>query len=571
MLDKDTIFRLFVALIAGICGYLFFGVWYPWHFAVREQAQLLMLTPGAVLSYMQTPAWLACYLGDYLTQFFFHPRLGIFLLVGILLLTWWVGARLLRQVVDYPHIELYALFPFAAEIVMLGRLDYPLAMSFVLLLSLLFAGLCLRIQRPVVSVVVGILILPLVYGLAGFGVYLFVLTVISVELARGEFRLIYWLVLAIEAVVIPLCLGDYYQLEGKAIFCYPANERAWLIPSLTWLAVVVLLALVPRRRCYMNWKEQVSVWSLSFLLLIGGLAVTTDFHREEMLAIGVAYDRGEWAEVVHRAENLETPDLVATYYRNLALFRDGRLPEKLLDYPQPYGGQALLLLLDTLVFPDVFAVDETYFVLGDWNMARYATRQVMEICPKAQSVRGVKRLAEIYQAAGDSLAMRKYLFILEQTWFYADWAREQTIEKDTIAVVDAALGLRVPSDARETLFRLAERQPVNRAVIDFLLCYCLLERDLPSFTEAYRRWGTALYAEPPRLYAEALLLQMPLENGHKKRGQRKEKLAFGITEAQVKAYQDYRSAVRLAGNRSEALKAAYGTSYWFYYEFGNEK
>ena len=106
MLNKDTVFRLFVALVAGICGYLFFGTWYPWHFAVREQAQLLMLTPGTILSYMQEPAWLACYLGDYLTQFFFLPRLGIGLLVVVLLLTWWVGARLLRRVVDYAHIEL---------------------------------------------------------------------------------------------------------------------------------------------------------------------------------------------------------------------------------------------------------------------------------------------------------------------------------------------------------------------------------------------------------------------------------------------------------------------------------
>ena len=298
MLNKDTIFRLFVALVAGICGYLFFGAWYPWHFAVREQAQLLMLTPGTILSYMQEPAWLACYLGDYLTQFFFHPRLGIGLLVVVLLLTWWVGARLLRRVVDYAHIELYALFPLAAEMVMLGRIDYPLSMPFVLLLSLLFAGICLRIRQPEVSVVVGILVLPLVYGLAGYGVYLFLLTVIAVELARGELRLSYWQVLAAEAVVVPLSLGDYFQLEGREVFCYPAVERVWLFPALTWLVVIVMLTLVPRRRFYMNWREQAAVWSLSFLLLVGGLAITTDFHREKMLAIGAAYDRGEWEDLL---------------------------------------------------------------------------------------------------------------------------------------------------------------------------------------------------------------------------------------------------------------------------------
>lgn len=571
MLNKDTIFRLFVALVAGICGYLFFGTWYPWHFAVREQAQLLMLTPGTILSYMQEPAWLACYLGDYLTQFFFHPHLGIGLLVVVLLLTWWVGARLLRRVVDYAHIELYALFPLAAEMVMLGRIDYPLSMPFVLLLSLLFAGICLRIRQSVVSAVVGVLVLPLVYGLAGYGVYLFLLTVIAVELARGELRLSYWLVLAAEAVVVPLSLGDYFQLEGREVFCYPAVERVWLFPALTWLVVIVMLALVPRRRFYMNWREQAAVWSLSFLLLVGGLAITTDFHREKMLAIGAAYDRGEWGRVVRLTEELEEPDFVATYYRNLALFRDGQLPERLFDYPQPYGGRALLLPMDALDFPDTFAPCEAYFALGDWNMARYTARRAIEVCPKSQSIRGVKRLAEIYQEAGDSLAMHKYLTILERTWFYADWARKQEVKRDTTEVADVPLGLRDPSDARETLFCLAELQPKRREVIDYVLCYCLLERDLASFVEAYRRWGTAHYSEPPRIYAEALLLQMPPESGRRKQRRRVEKLPFGITETQMKAFQDYRTAARLAGHRREALEAAYGTTYWFYDEFRDEK
>ena len=94
---------------------------------------------------------------------------------------------------------------------------------------------------------------------------------------------------------------------------------------------------------------------------------------------------------------------------------------------------------------------------------------------------------------------------------------------------------------------------------------------MASFVEAYRRWGTAHYSEPPRIYAEALLLQMPPESGRRKRGRRAEKLPFGITETQMKAFQDYRTAARLAGHRREALEAAYGTTYWFYDEFRDEK
>lgn len=569
MPDKDTIFRVFVAVVAGICGFAFFRWFYPCHLEAREQIQLLLFTPGCFVSYLEKPAWLAVYLADCLEQFFCWRNGGVLLMVLLLVAEWWLAARFLRRLVDFMHIELYALFLFAAEVIMLGQLTYPLSVVFSLSLTLLGIELYMHIRTRVLSVLSGVLLVLLLYSTAGFGVYLFLLMLVLAESKQGKFRLAYWLFLAAESVVIPLGLKKLYALPGETMCLYPIESVYSLCPTVVWIVLVLGLCFVPRRRWYMSWKEQLGVWMLSFLFLYIGLGITTDFRRERLLALDKAYTDGRWSDVLRLSERLGADNRLASYYRTLALLRSGQLPDALLNYAYPAGAESFFLPWNLSDLPDRFSPGEVYYALKDWNMARYAVMRAQEKNRPDESIRLVKRLAEISRNEGDTLGLEKYQRIMERTLFYSSWAKEQTVLPDTLAGAEKNR-LRDPSDFKLSLYRFVESDRRNKDAVDYLLCYCLVDRDLSTFAEVYRRWGVQFYPEIPRIYAEALLMQMLPEPKKGRRTKKTQPETFVIPEVWKKAYADYLSVKKYADKHLEALQVVYGKSYWYYYDLSEE-
>ena len=76
-----------VFLIWGIACFAFFQGWYHYHFFYQEQNQLFLWSSEYLQTYFSKPAWLACMLGDFLTQFYYYLFAGpIILTLSLLLL-----------------------------------------------------------------------------------------------------------------------------------------------------------------------------------------------------------------------------------------------------------------------------------------------------------------------------------------------------------------------------------------------------------------------------------------------------------------------------------------------------
>ena len=186
----------------------------------------------------------------------------------------------------------------------------------------------------------------------------------------------------------------------------------------------------------------------------------------------------------------------------------------------------------------------------------------------------VKRMAEINLINGETEAAQKYLNILSKTMFYKEWAeeripgRESSTFKKWLAEKQKHLPqadtLRLSStDVSRSLHLLLQANPDNEMARDYLLCFDLLMKDLPSFLADY----TAYYkGKPNRLYAEALMIHL-----FQKHAKASEVKATGIHPSVIKDFNYYNQVYNQSQGNASALESQFARTYWFYYQFANSK
>lgn len=556
MTDRDTVFKLLIAGLTGLVSWLFFQYFYISHLEAREQMQLFLLTPDYFVSYLNEPGWLASYLGDFLTQFFYYRYGGTLLLTGLLLVEWWLAGWALRRMVDRPHIELYALFLWLAEMFVqmsgYGSLAQPV--SFILTFSVLLLYLQLGYK---VAFCAGFMLVPILYVSAGPAFCIFAVSVWAAEYARGQRNWFYWLFLLLWTLVFPWGLH----------FLYPFSEgQNWpdsLItadnqPVAVWLATVILLMLVPRTKLYVSWKEQGGIGVLVLLGFLIGLNSRADFRREDLLTVDRAVCEKNWEKVLSLSQTQLAASPVRDYYIFLSLLNQDLLPEKVFQYDLSPDNM-FPLFFDQGELP-AHSAGELYYSLQDYNLAREMTGNEVSGNRCGTNIRSLLRLAEISRALADTASMKKYIRILDKTLFYS-------FPADSVKSPDPVQPLHAPAyrnmaDPLASLEQLLSVYPANKRALDYLLCYYLQKRDLSSFGRIYERWGKAVYRDRklPLLYGEAQVLYGRTARTDGTRRTKRKKQTADPLEKELVEFQKLQKQEDWA-----ALRERFGHSYWAYY------
>ena len=76
--------NLLLSLLLGICVFIFFNFYYPFHIQYQEQFQMFLFTKDYFLDRVSLPGGLAIYLGNFFVQFFYYAWLGA-LVISLLL------------------------------------------------------------------------------------------------------------------------------------------------------------------------------------------------------------------------------------------------------------------------------------------------------------------------------------------------------------------------------------------------------------------------------------------------------------------------------------------------------
>lgn len=114
--------------------------------------------------------------------------------------------------------------------------------------------------------------------------------------------------------------------------------------------------------------------------------------------------------------------------------------------------------------------------------------------------------------------------------------------------------------ARKYLDFLRRHNMLNKASADYLLCACLLDKDLNAFVENIGK-HYAIDKNLPKHYKEALLLYMHLNSAPK--------VVYGnnVMEADFQDFQNMGNTYENARERKNMVRGTYGNTYWFYYEY----
>ena len=442
-------YRLMTALLWAVTCFVFFQRYYPYHFFYKEQNQLFLWTGEYLSTYFNQPAWLACMVGDFLTQFYYYLYAGSSILTISLLLMMGILYGALRQIrLRKGWAFCIAIILTTLEAICHLRYDFRLSSTYAIIgATLLFC--CTPKKNFWIA-----LFAPLTYWLFGYGVWLY--------LILSTVKNWKW--------AVPVCvvmLGCVYYLKDTYLL---PTEQLYTYPGI-------------------------------------GKLTTPNWYLEKLFQVDDEYYFGNWNKVVKLVEEEESPSPEMLFFYNLVKAQQGQLPEVLLHYQPNVLGTFYKIGPDTPLLT-IKNMNELYYALGDMTFCERAALMACVFSPNNRNNRMIKRLAECGLIKGDTAASQKYLGLLQHSFVWRNWAKNAERSKfypekarfmnqqDTISVSD---------NAHFIMMQLLDSNPRNEVALDYILCSTLLLKDVKSFKRDYDRYCT----EHPRirkLYQEALCI-----------------------------------------------------------------
>ena len=134
-----------------------------------------------------------------------------------------------------------------------------------------------------------------------------------------------------------------------------------------------------------------------------------DKVSEQVMGMTVEASRENWQKVAELAAKKDLKSEVGTYYYNLANAMLGQLPDRLMDYYQPFE-RGLFLPVGPKSTPfQIACAGDVWFALGYMPLAERDAMLGMLFSPAHTGSRYLRRMAETNLVTGDYEAASKYL------------------------------------------------------------------------------------------------------------------------------------------------------------------
>lgn len=519
---------LSLAFAASI--FLFYLKLYPGHLAYHEQYQMFMFTGAYAADVLALPGGVAEYLSRFVIQFFRVAWLGALWMAIILTATQWLTWRALvrKPLWAYPISFAPAI---ALWMCMCDENSMPAAV-FAIAISMAAARGIANVSGAVLRHALTLIAIPVLYMACGPLAIIAPVIVLIHEFSGCKSRPA--AIGALSIASIALCAA-----------CPVVAHHIWLYP-LSRLATGLHYFRFPQIVAAMPWASAalacivaaVSAWcretsprrtTTALAILSAAMAVATciginrsaDYGKEEVLAYDYLLRTRQWKAIVDKAM-VKSPDYPMTVASlNLALAKTGQLADFMFRFFQ--NGTDGLIPPFVRDFTSPLPAGEVFYHLGMVNTAQRYAFEINEAIPDYQKgARFYKRLAETNLINGNYEAARKYLTALQHTLFYSNWAtntmkllgdeeainnnpeygwiRRMRQQKDVFfseVELDSMFGL---------LFENSQQKETNKLAFEYMLAYCLLNRDLDRFMQLYPLGKTLNYNHIPLSYQEALVL-----------------------------------------------------------------
>lgn len=578
--------RLF-SLIFGLTIFAFFAVLYPFHLNYQEQYQMFLFTPEYLSQFLGKPGGISDYLGNFFTQFYFYSGIGAFIIALLLVL-------LQRAVGNISEIQdtnswLYPLtaIPSVLYWALLCDENYLLGGLISVLIAVGFLVLYMRWRNHRMSFILVLACIPVLYWLAG-GSFVVLPLFAGIDMAVNQKTAVWRKVVLGMAglalvVVIPQIgklIAMQYPVErlitGVNFYRFPVNRPLpLLIILLSIVAIPLVFKYLVLRRIIR--KKQLLFVLLSFLVFMASgffIFRNANLSKEEVMAYDFHTRMRRWAAVVELAGKEMPESPLSVTCLNLALAQEGMLSNRMFNYYQNGVEGLLPEFVRDYTFPMV--AGEVYYHLGFVNTAQRYAFEAMEALPDYQkSVRAVMRLAETNIINGEYAVARKYLAMLQKTFYYRKWASKASEIMKSEELVEAHPewgNLRKFQTREDFLFSEGEKDMMlgiffrqnheNWMAFEYLMAWCLLNKDLEHFWQYFPLIQSLEYSSVPVSYQEAMLYWWELSGRS-----RTQPFPFPVNDAVSNRFRQFWETYRNSQNPESALKEKFSDTYWYYYQF----
>jgi hypothetical protein len=573
-----------ITVVLFVSCFSFFAFFYQYHVYFTEQLQIFQMTFSHFLNYFSKPAFFASYSGDFLTQFYYLTVGGAVVITLTLAMLWFAVSRLLKKISNNNPLILFTVLPVVFSWIALCSMEFPVSNLISLILSVFAANLYLSILSRRNRFVAAIFMLPLLYITAGSNFYLLAIIAACFEIYTiNPGKIYHSLLLCAITIFVPLALKNHYLLTTGQAFTYLSEMNRnpgfkHFLPLLSVLiSVVIAGSPLQNLKLKLNTLPSVALQLVFIIvLLVTGFRLNADFTLEKILKLDFEASHDRWSKVYELSQKYKMHNKLSAYYTNMALSKLGYMSDSLMEYYQPAATGLFIPVNANENYMTITFSNEIYWQLGDINASQHSALLGMIFSPRAQNVRLMKRLVEINIVNRQYAAAEKFIGILGKTMFYRKWAsdrrkflfNEEECSRsnwitDKRAIIPSKDLLKKGNEYVRTLRMLADNHPENKMAVDYLLCYHLLIKDIPSFVKDFDKYYSSFgQIHLPEVYQEGLLIR--IVSGESSYDAYKQ---YRFSPDIVKRMTEYTRKYEENNGKGNALQKEFGTTYWFYYHF----
>jgi hypothetical protein len=556
----------------ALISFLFFQLFYPYHLFFKEQIELFLWTKGYFLSYFHKPAWLACYAGDFLTQFFYLRGGGPVVVSLLIAAEWLLSSLVIRKICNSRLSFLWGLLPAGCDWILYCDLMHPVSVSIGFILVLILFLAYSSILYRTLSIFAGSLFMVSGYCLVGNSILILPLLIIFLEWKRKRIYWPWWLVWVFIVLSAPFLLRIHYLLTPLESWIFPGIKiHALLLPVFMMVSLMVALLTNNIKSVHQRFLSIISLLVFT-VLLTSGIIARANFNLEKILSLDSETYFGNPDRVLQMSQKYGLKERFGAYYTNMALATKGELSDKLLQTYQPAVYGLIIPVSSDENWMTILFSNEVFFLLGDMNLAQHSAMLGMTFSPYQRSSRLIKRLAEINIINGDSAAARKYLRLLDRTLYHHKWSKSREKLNSSLATslwlsekraqIAHTDTLRKSTDYLASLKFLVKQNPGNIIALDYLMCFHLLNKNLKDFREVYDQYGRFIVRKVPSVYQEALMILL-----HTSRSTPEEIARYNLSFQKMQDFRNYTQLFEQTEGKMDALTERFGKTYWFYFHF----
>lgn len=601
-------------LFAVVAAFTLVGQYSDMLFTAQDRNEFFY-TSDFLCEKVSAPFGLMTYLGSWLTQYFYHPTLG----VSLLLLLWCALYVLIIKVYGLSHrLSPLALLPLGCMLVSIIDVGYwiyilPLrgywfseTLTVLLVMLMLWGARCTPARGRAVWYIVGSLI---AFPVIGWGSYLFALCFLVTQCAESaDRRMPLWHHLCglILTVLVPFFYARFvytemntYEVLKAGIPYFQSTTVDALRPSYPFLLLALILLLLSAGLPF--WKKEASNTGdaqplkaslrlycplvLLAILAVKGMKVAwafDDYNYQAEMRMTQAAMEDDWQTIIAEAERCDSPSRAMVLLTDVALLNTGVLGDRAfaiansgIDICNPDS-----LNLNVMQI----ASSTIYYHFGK---VQFAMRWAMENASSyGFSPYYLKMFVRVAQECGERRLMQRYFHLLSLTKYHADWRPLPS----TMLVRDLHVGF---SDVIDSDNNDVERYLIQNFSMSFgsekplikelNLFYAMIYRDPKNFWPAFNAYaqmhmmqhqnadGTVEYgAQLPLHYQEAYLIMnenYPVQLPYK--------IIFSpMTEQNYRLYKQAVVTLQQQGldekTVGERLRDSWHHTYWWYIMYGRK-